>query len=164
MHNFPSTEWPPTTGLGWDSVYVSLALQWPLQGDLHVFPWALCTGMLLGRCLVGRWKSGGWCDPPQIFIGKCLFLGGLRSCTTCELLSKHFDTFFVFSSHESERCFTTSEKQVVCFSCFNYGKPGWNDAAETHAATHGYFSRQYPIIFYFWVVQGICHMSYVIFW
>ena len=34
------------------------------------------------------------------------------------------------------------------------------DAAETHAATHGYFSRQYPIIFYFWVVQGICHMSF----
>lgn len=29
----------------------------------------------------------------------------------------------------------------------------WNDAAETHAVTHGYLPSQYPIIFYFWVVQ-----------
>lgn len=105
-------------------------------------PWQMPGGAVEISWVVR--KSRGFSEASGTFrMASVFFFGGgdLRSCTRCFHRMKAKD----FSPHRRKKWFG--------FSCFNYGKPGWNDAAETHAVTHGCFSSQYPIIFYFGVVQ-----------
>lgn len=163
MHNFPSTEWPPTTGLGWDSVFVSLALQWPRAGWFACFPMGLvhwnAPWQMPG---IVRRKSAGWCENPAdfqklqgpsgwqvfFFFGWLKILHYLRTRTPIETFW-HFCGFIAWKRAVFDHI---GEKSGSLF-LLQLREARWNDAAETHAVTHGYLPSQYPIIFYFWVVQ-----------
>lgn len=125
MQNFPST-----TGLGRDSVFC-LHLSFSHFRVICMFshgPCALECSLADANSGAGvqfRWVARRKSEASATFrMAFVFFVGGLRSCTTCELLSKHFDTFCVFIAWKRAIFHHVREKSGFVFLASITGSPG----------------------------------------